>query len=415
MEPYNPELCLKCKGRLWCGLSYCPLLAKRNSLVKVKDKIKNLKEDFSTRTNSVFVGRLNYPHINLGLLSPIESDHPEIYDNPKLWKEENKGINEIINFRTSMINSRKKQNQVKVGNNYYIQSVQEVVLAKRPASVEVTLKEKPKVKVNFSTFTAPFGPNAKLKKMRLEENVSIKRPVEKFYYDTDAKAMTAITELYKRGVDENFLSKAISVGSFGVKSNRKIVPTRWSITAVDDAIGKLLMDKVRDYPQSDVKAYFGGYLGNYYLVLMFDDKWSFELFEMYMPKTDWNISNEIKYTTDYEGFYGRKTYAENCIGGYYAARLSLLERLNHNKKQASVILIRIITPDYYAPLGVWVVREAVRNALSNKPIEFSDKKLMIGYARALLKKKFNINLDLILSNSKLWKELEEQKKLKDFY
>ena len=381
----------------------------------VRDKIKNLKEDFSTKTNSVFVGRLDYPRINLGILSPIESKHSEIYDNPKLWKAENKNINEIISFRTSMINSRRKQKQVRVGNDYYIQSVQEVVLAKRPTSVEVVLKEKPKVKVNFSTFTAPFGPNARLKKMRLEENVSIKKPIEKFYYDTDAKAITAITELYKRGVDENFLSKAISVGSFGVKSNRKIVPTRWSITSVDDAIGKLLMDKVRYYSQSGIKAYFGGYLGNYYLALMFDDKWSFELFEMYMPKTDWNISNEIKYTTDYEGFYGRKNYAENCAGGYYAARLSLLEKLNHHKRQSSVILIRVITPDYYAPLGVWVVREAVRNALSNKPIEFSNKKLMIEYARALLKKKFNINFNLILSKSKIWRELKEQKKLKEFY
>ena len=37
--------------------------------------------------------------------------------------------------------------------------------------------------------------------------------------------------------------------------------------------------------------------------------------------------NKARFTTDYEPYTGRKTYAENCVGGYYAARLPILEKL----------------------------------------------------------------------------------------
>ncbi len=33
--------------------------------------------------------------------------------------------------------------------------------------------------------------------------------------------------------------------------------------------------------------------------------------------------------------------------------------------QASVLAIREVTPEYYMPLGVWVVRQAMTNALKN--------------------------------------------------
>jgi hypothetical protein len=59
-------------------------------------------------------------------------------------------------------------------------------------------------------------------------------------------------------------------------------------------------------------------------------------------------------------------------GGYYAARLPVLEKLKSIRKQAAVFAIREITPDYWAPLGVWVVREAARNTLSTEPDSFEN-------------------------------------------
>ncbi|MBW3005053.1 hypothetical protein KY310_04440, partial [Candidatus Woesearchaeota archaeon] len=73
-----------------------------------------------------------------------------------------------------------------------------------------------------------------------------------------------------------------------------------------------------------------------------------------------------------------------------------------------------ITGEYAIPLGVWVTREAARKTLSNKPIKFSDKKLMLTYARNLIKKKFGVDIDFILKESVLLKDLGKQKRLSAF-
>ena len=68
-----------------------------------------------------------------------------------------------------------------------------------------------------------------------------------------------------------------------------------------------MLEKVRYFPSTDCQAYFEGYLGNYYLILFFSDVWSYELFESYMPRASFNPTDKIDFTTDYEGFYNRKT------------------------------------------------------------------------------------------------------------
>jgi hypothetical protein len=50
--------------------------------------------------------------------------------------------------------------------------------------------------------------------------------------------------------------------------------------------------------------------------------------------------------------------------------LAVLEYLTEIRKQASVFVLREITPHYWAPFGVWVVREGVRKALKNSPQKF---------------------------------------------
>ena len=147
---------------------------------------------------------------------------------------------------------------------------------------------------------------------------------------------------------------------------------------------------------------------------MFPEPWSYELFEMYMPRAEWNITNEIQFMTDYESYSGRKEYAENCGGGYYSVRLAVLERLKEIKKQASVLALRFITGEYAVPLGVWVTREAARKALKNKPIEFASKELMVEYTKKLAKKKFGYDLGDLLKNSILLRNINTQMKLQVF-
>lgn len=102
------------------------------------------------------------------------------------------------------------------------------------------------------------------------------------------------------------------------------------------------------------------------------------------------------------------------MGGYYAARLGILQKLESMHRQASTLTFRFITDEYYIPLGVWVVREAVRKTLGNKPIHFDSQELMIKFAKALINRKYNYDIDNLLTQSIILKEIKNQKKLTNF-
>jgi hypothetical protein len=73
---------------------------------------------------------------------------------------------------------------------------------------------------------------------------------------------------------------------------------------------------------------------------------------------------------DHEGFEGRTTYAS--IGGcYYAARLAVAESLVRERRQAATVILRETHPGYIMPVGVWNVREHVRDALRRPPRRFA--------------------------------------------
>ena len=313
--------CLKCKGRGFCGRSFCPLVAKSKAAVKVKEGLG--KEDFYGSAPTPFVGRYGYPNINVGILSlQDKEDDAWIYDAPRHWADNNFDIQRIAGFRSELINSRFKAD-IK-DRSKLLEISQEVGMASKPVDVEINLDAKPQFRLSTDPYTAPMGPNAKLKKAKITSNPKIPHKVDKVVSDTDLKAMDAISYLYENEFDENFLTKLLSIGTLGVNKNRKLVPTRWSITAIDDGIAKRLMPKVHQFPEMDYTAFFGSYLGNYYLLLSFPEPWSYELFETYLPKASWNTSTEIQYMTDYEGYNGRKTYADNCAGGYYSVRMAIL-------------------------------------------------------------------------------------------
>ena len=185
---------------------------------------------------------------------------------------------------------------------------------------------------------------------------------------------------------------------------------------MDDTLGKKLIQEVKDLQLGEYQLYFGGGWGNYYLLLFFPEVWSYELFETYISYkvNPWNKEGNF-YSTDYENYNGRKTYAQECAGGYYAARLPILEKMKELKRQHSCLALRFITPEYNVPLGVWVCREAARKSLAEKPLTFASQELMVKYAQELLQRKFNFELHLLLTESKLLKKKKEQKRINQFY
>lgn len=387
-----------------CGNMNCPVCAKAYSQIKVKTRI--VKENFSTEGVAPFVGRYGYPSINIGILAPPEENEDAwLYDAPKYWSANDFQIPRIIDFRSSLINSRSRINVR--GKDKFLELNQEVSMASKPVDIDISLKNKPHFRISYDNFMAPTGPYAELKKAKLTENPKIHTKVQKVHYDTDLKANEALIYLYNNNFDENFLSRILSVGNVGIGKDRKLVPTRWSITATDDTLGKHLINEIKKYNEINYTAFFESYLGNYYLILCFPEVWSYELVEM-------TVDNPNNIMTDYEPYDGRKYYAEQTAGGYYTVRLAVLERLKEMKKQGSILALRFVTGDYTLPLGVWVTREAARKSMSSRKIEFSSKGLMLEYAKKLVKKKFGFDVSNILNESLLLKNIKQQSKLVKF-
>lgn len=393
-----------------CGKGKCPICARSNALFKVKNTLE--KEEFTSDSYSIFVGRYNYPNVNVGILEPPQqSEDSWLYDAPNYWAESDFQIPRIVELRSSLINSRFKSNILDVRKNTkFLDISKEVAMASKPVSIEVNLYKKPKFILNLDSHSLPMGPNAQLKQVKLTENPKIPPKIEKVVSDTDLKAGEGLKILYNNKFDENTLSKLLSIGNLGLKKDRKLVPTRFSITAVDSNLGNYLVNEIKQYNQIGCLAYFGGYLGNYFLILFFPEVYSYELFETYAP----NFNRNKHFTTDFEPYEGRKEYAESTAGGFYASRLAVLEKLKGIKRQASVLVLRFITNEYIIPLGVFVVRESVRKALKNKPLEFGSRELMLKYAEILVKKKFNINIHDLLKYSKVLSGVLHQRKLTKF-
>ncbi|MBR9698859.1 hypothetical protein GOV09_00175 [Candidatus Woesearchaeota archaeon] len=386
-----------------CGKRDCPICAKAYSRLRIKERI--TKESFSTDAVAPFIGRYGYPEVNIGLLAPPEEDKEAwLYDAPKEWSAKQFEIPQIIDYRSALINSRTKGNVKQTSR--FLALNQEVSMSSKPVQVEIDLKGKPRFWMKYDSLLAPSGPSGQLKKASLTENPSIPGKVEKAFYDTDLKAAEALTTLFDSHFDENYLSRILSTGTLGIGANRKLVPTRWSITATDDTLGKHLIKEVKDYSETGFHAFFGGHLGNYYLILSFPDVWSYELIEM-------AVSNPYEYGTDHESYGGRTAYAENTAGGYYTVRLAILEKLRKIKRQGSFLALRFVTGDYTLPLGVWVTREAARKAML-QGTEFASKELMMKYVQTLVRKKFGFDIHPILRQSKLLKN-QQQSKLRDFF
>ncbi|MEM3464730.1 MAG: Nre family DNA repair protein, partial [Candidatus Bathyarchaeia archaeon] len=362
-------LCVACKGaRFLCGKTRCPIIVKANFFLKSVPLMQS--EDVAGASPpSVFIGRIGYPYVYAGPLVPPVQEDTSLYDLPEYWF--GKPIDEIVGFRSLLIRGKHRvhvQRFEEAGK--IIEKTRELALAVNPVDVELILKKKPRGFLLLDDEVQPFGPSAPIRDLRVG-NTRWDHQIEKAYGDTDLKAAEAVLELYSKGVLVTKIQRAFSVGAFGLEKNRRLVPTRWSITAVDSAISKALMEKVKTFPEiSEFRVYESRYLDNIFEVLMIPTKWSYEAIEAWYPGTVWNPNGKTTVMfSDWEGYEGRTTYAE--IGGcYYAARLAVCEQLVKERRQATVIVLREAHPGYIMPVGVWQVRENVRNAIRQKPFTF---------------------------------------------
>ena len=212
---------------------------------KVRDLSKISKVD-SISPPSVFIGsKLKYPLVNVGILSPLDKEEDAwLYDDAKYWAEKNFNIEEVMSLRNGLLNSRF---QTKVSdarlNKKFVDIAKNIAISSRQVDVEIELKNRLIVGREKDKILTPHGMRAGLKSVEITGNVKIDKKVDKVMND-EIKASEAIKYLYKNDFNEYTLSKILSVGVMGLKKNKRFVPTRWSITATDDMLGKQFLENV---------------------------------------------------------------------------------------------------------------------------------------------------------------------------
>ncbi len=361
--------CSICKGsKLLCGKPRCPLMVKFYSRTRTQRLIDSLDLAGSSPPG-VFIGRFGYPKVDIGPLVPPEHGDTAIMDTPENWM--GKSIEEITDFRFRLVRGKYRVDvkDFQLGGRI-MDYTRELALAVNPLDVEMSFAKRPVGRIVLDDEIQPFGPSGRVTTLEIG-NPKYDHKVEKAYNDTDLKAVDAVKGLYKNGVMVSKIQKAFSVGAFGIGKNRKLVPTRWSITAVDDMLGKDLLQKTKVAPTiNEFRVYDWTQLDNRWSVLFMPTSWRYELIEAWYPNTVWNpMGKQIDLISSHEFYEGRKDYAE--IGGcYYAARLAVNELLTAERRQAGVVIMREAHPGYIMPVGVWNVRENVRMALKQKPERF---------------------------------------------
>ena len=404
------SLCVVCKGsRRLCGKTRCPILVRANYYLK-SVPLMSTEDIAGVSPPSVFIGRIGYPHVYVGPLVPPVHEDTSIYDLPEHWF--GRSIDEIVGFRSMLIRGKHRVHVQKFTEaGKIMEHTRDLALAENSVDTELNLTKKPRGSLFLDDSVQPFGPSAPIRDLHVG-NARFDHRVEKAYYDTDLRATQAVLELYDRGVMVTKIQKAFSVGAFGIEKNRRLVPTRWSITAVDDIVSKNLAETVKTFPEiNEYRVYESVYLDNVFEILMIPAAWSYESMEAWYPGTVWNPhGRNTAIYSDYEGNNGRTTYAQ--IGGcYYSARLAVCEQLIKERRQATVVVLREARPGYIMPIGVWQVRENVRNAMRNVPYKCNT----LNEALSRVASQLQIPLKRWIAQSELLKNALFQKKITDYF
>ncbi|VVB57534.1 Uncharacterised protein [uncultured archaeon] len=420
------DLCPSCRrnGRVYCP--HKPMLAIKAELAAPLQK----QDFFGPSPPNLFVGHYGWPSVNWG---PMVSMAEGIPDNPKDWYGWN--FDQIVRARSMQVRG---QSKAPVGTaaipkspgmgreapvSRILRDSQEAAMSFSPIDLEMHFSKAPKMAVEFHAIHQPMGPSAPLEKLALADNPRIPNKVDELV-EEGVKAQNAMSELAHAGFDEHYLVRLLTAGVLGRPSSRKLVPTRWGITAVDDTLAKQHMEKIRAMEQgSSFLLFFNEYLANRFSVLLMPGAWEYEGFEtwtgpMVCPNaTMVNLQagaesqkchfSSFAISEEYEPFQGRTAYANKQGGGYYAARLGVAEAMAERLgRQYRALVIREIMPEYDLPVGVWEIRENVRHAMLNRPQKFDTM------AEALVA--LQAQLKLPLREYQTRSRLLTQKRLADF-
>ena len=357
--------CRVCQGDIKrCRLAICPYLGRVREWFEGRKDLRTTNL-FGASPPSAFVGSWGYPKVLVGpLVPPVRDEDTSFLDASESWLGYD--LAEILRFRLSLVRGKapRRVAEARVPDPI-LSTVQEAAMAAKPIDTEMWFTKRPSLVSPFSARAPPSGPSADLTKVDLASNPSVPRRVDDLVSDTDVRAGEAVSDLYEHGITQSQITRVFSVGLLGMKDRRKLVPTEWSITAVDDILAKGLVQEVRTFPWiSEFEVTSASGLANNVAILLFPQAFMFEGLEA------WNLAASPTPAHDHEFAGGRTRYPDQIAGAYHATRLPVLEHLAGRRRQAGAIVLMEVYEDW-VPLGVWRYRELARAALKKKPIPFA--------------------------------------------
>ena len=381
------EVCAYCKGtRKLCGANVCPILIKQSQLIKDLPIIRKREIEGTTPPN-ILVGEYGYPIVNMGPTSTYIQDIP--VGDPQEWARKGLDLTDILKMRIAMLYSFQKRKVTSART--MDDSLKEMIISMRPVDVDVILKKEPRIMIKFDADIPPIGATGPLEKLEVVGNPLTTRKVESAV-EENVKAAIIVPELWQHGFDFYYIQRLLSAGLLGVRSRRRLVPTRWSITATDMILGNYFLRKIRDArPRGEAELYYREYIGNiYYIILIPSHFWAMEMFEIWLPFSVW-VRHQKKPVIIHihEDTDGKPS---NIDGGYFAIRFGILEYLQKNKRKCAAIAIRIVTPKYFAPVGSWQIRESIRLAFESGPIMRGEAEELLRYVEEKEKNLIRISL-----------------------
>ncbi|RLG46465.1 MAG: hypothetical protein DRO06_04375 [Thermoproteota archaeon] len=349
----RPEVCVACKGRrLLCGRAKCPILERIRAVRRLRLPGRVLE---GGTPPEALVGEAGYPRVSLG---PLVSEDPAL---PSPREMLSMGLDRIVALRSSMVMPTVRLSVRRAESSRDLEEVRLAAMSSSPVGVEAVLRRPPRPRLDFDGVLAPVGPRAPAERVRLTEEPRVPRPVERAVSDSDALASDLVVEMYEAGVDVYHSSRLLSLGALGRRGARRLVPTRWAITAVDSIVGRALKRRVLDLPEysGPPLLYRWEFSDNRYLILVLPGPYRLEVVEAWLSGSPWARSG-VGVFSNYEGPLDDGFPVMD--GGHYAMRLPVLEHMVGVGRQASVLALREVGPGYYAPVGCWQIREALRRA-----------------------------------------------------
>lgn len=361
---FGGKIAVRHNGQLYWGTQSSPVLASLLAAPEIERRVGD--SVFGPTPPNAFVGEYGYPNVLVGpLVSVSDTMDAGFFSSPASWY--GRGYGEIVGYATSLV--RGKKVHAVSESSVFLGELQDSVMSARAVDVEVDFSKPPSFSYNFSPTSQPMGPSGYMRRFTLAGNPVIPAKIDSLVGEK-LLVREALPELMRKGFDFYYIQKILSAGVLGIE--KKLVPTKWSITASDDMVGKMLLAKVREAPQlGDFQIYSNTFLDNHFEILLIPGAWEYEQFESWAPNTPWAQQSQGAIEHEYEPFGGRMKYAENEGGGYYAGRLGVIEALAAMRRQARCVVFREIGEGYTVPVGVWEVRENVRNAMKKTPVKCS--------------------------------------------